>query len=153
MIVIEDLPTQYAAENQHHEREGTAALEIVASMEDEVAFDRLKADTVPSLDAEMPSDHDILCGRGRALENHPGNKVFREIVRHPAPRYRDPTTSCKSKSAIGKMIYAQTCSDNMDFVKKVNGSWIKLCEKEVKLKIGHALRDSRPQEKRPPTMS
>lgn len=151
IIIVEDIaPTQDGHRHYHERNILHIPLEMTktSSMGDEVAFDdRPKADTTKTISVKaspvlLPSDRDIVCGRGHALDNHPGNKVFREIVQQHVPKYRDPTTSRKSKTAIGRMIYDQTRSDTMQFVKKVNGTWTKLCKKEAKLKIGHALRDS-----------
>lgn len=93
----------------------------------------------------MPTINDVVCGRGRTYDRLEGNQTFRRLVKAHATAYSNShSTSCKRKSLIVKSIREELSKkEAMRFLKAENGVWHEMNEKEIKLKIGHALRDAR----------
>lgn len=90
------------------------------------------------------NDHYILSGRGRGNEKHGGNKKFRRLVNSHAAEYNDKTTRRKQKSLIIEAVWEQLVKDSMCIVKRINDTtWVEMDEDEAKIKIGHALRDTK----------
>jgi hypothetical protein len=88
------------------------------------------------------SDNDVLCGRGRGLENHPGNIAFRRRIRKYVDRY--DKASRQEKGVMLLCVSRQMRADSIRFYKRgSDGEWGELNENETKQKIGHALRDTR----------
>lgn len=85
----------------------------------------------------------ILCGRGKGLDNLPGNKRFRQILRKYAASYKDPGNNRKDKSFLLRYIRGRMIDDeNMQFFKRDKTGALKpLSGMEIKHKISHALRD------------
>jgi hypothetical protein len=90
-----------------------------------------------------PTDTDILCGRGKAYSNHPGNKMFSRFVKNSLQRYVDAP-----KRIDKSMVVASVVSQIMDvagarFVKqdKSSGRWFQMNEDQAHEKTGHAIRD------------
>lgn len=92
-----------------------------------------------------PTDNDVVCGRGRGYDMLAGNRAFRRLIKEHASIYSNSiSTSRKRKSLITKTIREQLANENMRFLKKNrDGIWHEMGEKEIKLKIGHALRDAK----------
>lgn len=91
----------------------------------------------------QPTNKDIVCGRGRGLDQHPGNKVFRHFIEGVATAYTHESTSKSYKASISYSIRKQIENEGMRFIKKNDTSsvWRELSISEIKLKVGHALRD------------
>lgn len=88
-----------------------------------------------------------MCGYGRGLHVvHSGNKQFRLIIREHVTEYRHPCSTNRALKAVISLSVTERIVNKarMTFLKELEGDWIPLSEKEVRLKIGHALRDCRP---------
>ena len=81
-----------------------------------------------------PSTYDVLCGRGRDCYEHPGNKIFRDMIDANLQRY----TEAQTKHARGTIVTAI-----VDSIRKDNTSgflrfdsqektWIELAEYEAR---------------------
>ena len=53
------------------------------------------------------NEHDVLCGRGGKINNHPGNVTFRTIVEHTKHEYLDPRTRKLEKAHVAARLVAQ----------------------------------------------
>jgi len=56
----------------------------------------------PITDIQNPHKNDVLCGRGRMYQNHPGNAFFREMVKEHVKNWA--TCSPANKKKIPEMI-------------------------------------------------
>lgn len=85
----------------------------------------------------------IICGRGKGLDNLPGNIRFRKILRKYAASYKAPGNNRKDKSLLLRSIRDQMIyHENMQFYKRDEHDVLKpLSGVEIKHKISHALRD------------
>lgn len=94
--------------------------------------------------ATPPSTKDIVCGRGRGLDQLDGNKMFRSYIKKASAKYTHKNTSKADKSSISTSIRQQIQNEGMRFIKKdKHDVWRELSISEIQLKIGHALRDCR----------
>lgn len=93
-------------------------------------------------------NNDIVCGRGRGFEIFPGNQTFRRIIYENATSYAGHLENRSEKSILIKLIASKISENNMRFVKRAKRGWSLLGENEVKLKIGHALRDVAPLQRK-----
>jgi hypothetical protein len=89
-----------------------------------------------------PADTDILCGRGKAFANHPGNKTFSNIVRDNLQRYVDAPKRM-DKSIVVASVVCEIISSGTRFVKqeKRSGRWYQMNQDQMHEKTGHAIRD------------
>ena len=89
-----------------------------------------------------PTDKDILCGRGNAFANHPGNKNFSIVVRDNLQRYVDAPKRME-KSMVVASVVAEIVNSGTRFVKqeKSSGRWYQMNQDQMHEKTGHAIRD------------
>lgn len=85
--------------------------------------------------------NDVLCGRGGATNNHPGNKRFRAIVAHHMPEYL--AARKKEKSIIAQRIVDHIKRQGGRFLKRSDGNntWIEVSDKKATEKTSQALRE------------
>jgi hypothetical protein len=90
----------------------------------------------------LPSERDILCGRGKAFVGNNGNKYFSDIVRKNLHRYVDAPKRL-DKSRVVASVVSEILSSGARFVKqeKISGRWYQMNENQAHEKTGHAIRD------------
>jgi hypothetical protein len=88
----------------------------------------------------VPSERDVILGRGVLHKNHPGNIRFYAIIDHYLKTYI--ASDCKAeKSQVIHDIYAEVCSTG-NFVREEPGPVVCMVvdEETARKKIGHAIR-------------
>ena len=92
-----------------------------------------------------PTESDVICGRGRRYDMLEGNRAFRRLIKKHATSYSNSiSTSRKRKALIVKVIREQLSHRNVRFLKQNrDGTLHEMGDKEIKVKIGHALRDAK----------
>ena len=80
-------------------------------------------------------DTDIVCGRGKGLENFPGNRIFRQFIKQHAAEYGNPKASRSERSQVVQFITSLLIDEGMRFVKRETKGWVVLGDHEVKLKV------------------
>jgi hypothetical protein len=90
----------------------------------------------------QPSDFDVCCGRGKIYMNHPGNRVFKRLVRVNLRRYAGAPSNAE-KSFIVSWIVGRLLSTGSRFIKKsdATGKWYDIGEAQAREKTGRAIRD------------
>ena len=83
----------------------------------------------------IPSENDIVCGRGKGFDLFPANQIFRSIIADNAARYHSFQKCRTEKSILIHRIAHQLKMDNMRFVKRTKNGWKALPENEVNLKV------------------
>ena len=92
-----------------------------------------------------PESKDVLCGKVKTYERHPGNQNFRVTISKWASRYTSAQTkSQKMKITAGLVVYMQT-NFNSRFLKKSTTNsgqeiWEEIPDKAARDKVSHALR-------------
>lgn len=90
----------------------------------------------------IPSDNDILCGRGKIYSRHPGNIIFSETVLNSLQLYMNAHNRI-ARGAVVASIVKQFRSTGLRFIKldKEKNQWFKLTSEAAQKKTGHAIRD------------
>lgn len=102
----------------------------------------------PDTNAHLYQDHKVVvCGRGKGAYNRPGNKSFRSLIRNYLQAYMTATSKFQ-KGDILHRIVDDVREQELVFVKKTSNGWTRISEKEMKDKIGHAVREAVAQEHR-----
>ena len=91
-----------------------------------------------------PTEHDILSGRGRTLNNHTGNMQFIEVIKSNLQQYMDAPRRMH-KSFVIEQIVATMLASGHRFIKKyptkTTNQWYVMNQEESYKRVGHALRD------------
>ncbi|CAB9516088.1 Nitrilase family, member 2 [Seminavis robusta] len=91
----------------------------------------------------VPGPYDVICARGAAAANHPGNLRFRNTIKEFVPQYSKATTKLE-KSLLVSAIVDSVRDYTVDggFVKKFeDGNWYEVGDAACREKIGQTLRD------------
>jgi hypothetical protein len=101
-----------------------------------------------SLSKKPPREHDIVCGRVKSCYLHPGNRMFREVIRAHQEEYKKQ--SCKNqKTRITERVIKAIEKLGCAFVKidEETGEWVTCDPASIHEKVSHALRSVKdPQE-------
>ena len=93
----------------------------------------------------VPTDLDVLCGRGRLCFEHEGNRTFRELIAKNLDKYVNSTYR-KDKSALVRFIAETVVNRGGRFLVQSNfhghQEWIDGGEKRAREKVGHTFRDA-----------
>ena len=90
----------------------------------------------------QPRANDILCGRGRGVWEHPGNRRFKSLIEAHSQKYATARNKM-DKGAVVASIVDSIREDGILFVKKdtKTQSWLDIGEYEAREKTSHAMRD------------
>jgi hypothetical protein len=101
-----------------------------------------KADTSEaSGDGIQPTEYDVLFGRGKPFQDHPGNLRLHSIVNLYKPNYTQSRRH--EKTAIAEDVVKLIKNDGKHigrFLKQVDGKWETVSDIEARAKVSHALR-------------
>jgi hypothetical protein len=97
-----------------------------------------------------PSDTDILCGRGRACLNRPGNKCFSDAVRANLQKYIDAPKRIDRSVVVASVLFSLKES-GIRFIRQDKHSklYCELSDDQAHEKTGHAIRDILKKDTRP----
>lgn len=97
----------------------------------------------------VPSDEDILSGRGTGINLHPGNVFFRKLIQSHKEQYihADPA---RKRKIIKEVMQKSNQEGNRRYLKHDFDTdlYIQISEDEIRKKIGQALRENAPAIKR-----
>eukprot|EP00980_Cylindrotheca_fusiformis_P029620 scaffold23625_cov137-Cylindrotheca_fusiformis.AAC.5 len=91
--------------------------------------------------------NDIVFGRGRGYQNHPGNLRMRKIIEKFKTRYH--SLKRQQKREMVEAVYKEIVEDGARFLKKVEGeeAWVKVDVPVALQKVSHTLRCRKNTEK------
>eukprot|EP00934_Nitzschia_sp_Nitz4_P003074 Nitzschia sp. Nitz4//scaffold44_size153857//24198//25010//NITZ4_002700-RA/size153857-processed-gene-0.143-mRNA-1//-1//CDS//3329552094//3064//frame0 len=84
---------------------------------------------------------DIVCGRDSGSFNHCGNRRFRVTIGLHLSQYVAATGKQQRSELIASIIHLLKNEVGARFLKKKNGRYVELNNRETRQKVGHALRD------------
>ena len=87
---------------------------------------------------------DVLCGRGRGVQNHHGNVMLRSHVKQLLPRYNK--SDDKTKKEIQLTVYEQVIASGQFLVKK-DSQFVSLTKPDSLKKIAQLFRTERKQQR------
>jgi hypothetical protein len=86
-------------------------------------------------------DNDVLCGRGGAINNHPGNRRFRDLINQFKYQYMNETKQNKPIVAMKVLDLVKASNPPGRFLVKVPGGYCEAEEERSKEKASQALRE------------
>jgi len=97
---------------------------------------------------ECPTHADILCGRGKSVMKHPGNKSFLNVLASKLSDYMQLTTSEEATKFTWNILYYLKNNCGARFLKEeltetngLLGCWEELSDAQARLKVRIAFRD------------
>lgn len=102
-----------------------------------------KSKNTPLGNDYVPSNYDVLCGRGKESFNHVGNRRFRVTIGMNLKKYMEAQTKIQKTLVVVSIVdMIRSLSPNGGFVKQdADGKWYEIGDKLARAKVGHALRD------------
>jgi hypothetical protein len=92
---------------------------------------------------DLPGRHDVLLGRGKPFQQHPGNVRMREMVDLYKEEYTRVPVGQKSNIA-DKILQTIMIKEHSFFLKRQpDGWWVQVSENEAREKVAHAFRTAR----------
>lgn len=94
-----------------------------------------------------PTEYDVLLGRGKSSQNHPGNIHFRQLVQSKRDEYEK--AKIMGKTLIAERIILSIHDMQGRFLKQKGGDlWEEVDNETARDKVAHAFRDRRRKHKR-----
>lgn len=90
----------------------------------------------------LPSSKDVLFGRGRPFQEHPGNVRFSLIIDSLQPRYEVARRS--EKTVIAEEVVKKMKSRGGRFLRRLDGCWEEVSDIMAREKVSQAFRSLRP---------
>ena len=94
-----------------------------------------------------PNKNDVLCGRGKGINNHPGNVQFRSIIQSKQSEYKVQNTPAGKASIVAGIlntIRVQYPSGRFLQQDKNKGLWFEIGDAKAYTKTGQGLREGAP---------
>lgn len=92
-----------------------------------------------------PSDNDVICGKGKNVFSHEGNRRFRQLVEISLDRYNEANTRGKKTQVVQDIVEMVRMNSNNGggFVRQdKSGRWWEIGSQCSKEKVGHTIRES-----------
>jgi hypothetical protein len=94
----------------------------------------------------QPSSFDIICGRGPACFNHPGNVAFRQVIEKYLDRYEVATNKVEKTKIVSEVASEALHSDDSIYKVvrwcRIRKLWFEIPEIIFRQKIGQTMRDT-----------
>lgn len=88
-----------------------------------------------------PNEYDVISCKGKIAYNHPGNQRFRALVKSKVAEFNAATTKTAKGRFVTYVVNNVRELGNAGFVKKVNGVWYEIGNRNSREKVGQAFRD------------
>ena len=92
------------------------------------------------IDARLIRPRDVICGRDKLAQNHPGNFFFQHIVASHLEKYND---SPKDDKTVLTIKIVKMVEESGRFLKRTTSGWVELGDKEAYEKVSNAFRSFR----------
>jgi hypothetical protein len=92
-----------------------------------------------------PTASDILLGRGKSSQNHPGNIRFRQLIESKRPEYE--RAKVLEKTLIAERIVQSIRDLSGRFLRQTGNYWEEVDFDTARDKVAHAFRDNRRKQK------
>lgn len=91
----------------------------------------------------VPTDHDVLCGRGKGPRMHPGNDFYYRLLRETYPEYKSARRGVKA--LIIEKVVSMVREQNGRFLERqqIGNTWVysNIGEERALIKTAQAMRD------------
>eukprot|EP00980_Cylindrotheca_fusiformis_P030634 scaffold25143_cov142-Cylindrotheca_fusiformis.AAC.1 len=92
---------------------------------------------------DLPSNHDVLWGRGKQIVRHPGNRLLHELVEAYDQQYNRLSKDGKTKLAEQIVTVVHGYSGRFLKNDKESGMWVAVSNLEAREKVAHRFRRNR----------
>jgi hypothetical protein len=92
----------------------------------------------------VPGPFDVLMGRGKKIEENPGNLRLRHLIEVNGPRYDE--ASKFEKTVVAEAIMAMIRDIGGRFLKQGEAGWMEVADDTARDKISHSFRNQRSRE-------
>jgi hypothetical protein len=76
-----------------------------------------------------PNPYDVLCGKDKTYQQHPGNQIFRNYIREYGMKYKEAKQNKNEKMKITKEIVGHLKTVyNSRFLKRIDSSYVEAWE-------------------------
>jgi len=99
-------------------------------------------DDIPAAVDKKPRRHDVILGRGRTIQSHPGNVYFRKFLKQYCDSYDEAPRNQRRKMA-SELTHAFSAKDIRFLEQTKNGEWIESTLENAENKIGQVFRNLR----------
>lgn len=90
----------------------------------------------------VPGPYDVICARGAAAANSPGNLRFRQLIQDILPDYSNATSKLEKGLLVSRVVDGvRDMTPNGGFIKKFGGRWCEVGDAACREKIGQCIRD------------
>lgn len=103
-----------------------------------LAQSTMQVSTYPSNHELLPTEHDVLLGRGRGNESHAGNARYLMLLDEHSEAYNKAVRRFKKSDVTETVI--RRVNEKGRFVKHEKGQWVECSPEEVHCKVSQALR-------------
>jgi hypothetical protein len=90
----------------------------------------------------LPSHSDILFGRGKPVQEHPGNLSLGVLVESLLPQYNE-CKGKKQKMHLTQGVVLDIKNRGGRFVKQVDGVWVEVDDETARSKVSHTFRNKK----------
>ena len=137
-VVISHRPPKSCSQNHIYRRPAAKNNNIMCSQQGHTANGTPSGQSIPLVG--LPTDADIVCGRGRGIWTHQGNLKFKYAIESNLEAYSQAVRR-KEKSNIINHVMNSMLLTGARFVKKEDNIWCELDENQAREKTAHAMRD------------
>ena len=90
----------------------------------------------------VPGPYDVICARGAAAANSPGNLRFRKLIQEILPEYSKATSKLEKGLLVSRVVDGvRDMTPNGGFIKKIGNRWYEVGDAACREKIGQCIRD------------
>jgi hypothetical protein len=89
----------------------------------------------------IPGTYDVLLGRGKPLQKHPGNLCYHHTIETYQGRYENAQKL--EKTQISKFIVQKMKEDGGRFLKQDDAGWVEIDDDSARYKVSHTFRNHR----------
>jgi len=149
-----DIQNAWFHKHQAMESPNTKLSEIERQKWDELRIEDRSDDSDATSGYSSPANpprHDILLGRGKPIQNHPGNVCFREYLKQFSSEYDEAPRNLRRR-VLGK-IRQDLKGRGIRFLHERAGRWVECSAAEAEKTISQAFRNRRKQHKKEGDMS
>ena len=90
----------------------------------------------------LPGPYDVLVGRGKFIQDHPGNFRYRHVIENHMLRYEQSSKRVEKTNLTSEIVQVVKGYGGR-FLKQENGGWIEIDDESARDKVSHSFRNLR----------
>jgi hypothetical protein len=90
----------------------------------------------------VPGNRHVVCAKGKEAKQHSANQLLQSLVKQHLADYSSCSSKLERSFIVSKVIKIVRNGGEGGFVRKMNGAWFEVGDRNAREKIGQAFRDS-----------